>query len=300
MSMAHAGSIMSSGVAALALLLGGCTPPGSSDPAAAIDRGWELYRAGEYNQALVCFDSAARYAGPTNALQLAAWYGIASTWNLRRPDNDPARARAGYQRIIAQAPSNEYAAWSQLALARLQHIGHDPGSNGVDAAILRAYQDVRDAFPGHPAADEAFMYQQSCKIASLDTNAVQDAIHAIQCYLQQTPTTALASALYDLQSHGLYLCGDYTRQLAMEIAACQTRELDPANPYVDSSMQYWHIATTAEFLTGDFATARQYYQRFIAAYPNDQRCFGARQALQRMAAVEAGLRRELAATEQPR
>jgi tetratricopeptide (TPR) repeat protein len=280
------------------LLLGGCAPRATGDPAAALARGWELYRAGEYNQALAAFEHVANQAAPTSTLQLAAWYGIASTWNLRRPDENPARARQWYRRIIAAAPTNDYAAWSLLALARMQHLA-GTSSNGVDAAVLRAYQDVCDAFPGHPAADEAFLHQQACKVATFDTNVVRQALHAISTHLQRSSTTSLASALYDLQSYAFRLCDEPARQLAMEIAACEARELDPANPYVDNSYQYWHIATTAEFLAGDFATARRYYRRFIKEYPNDQRRYGARQALKRMAAFEARLQREVdVATEQ--
>lgn len=282
---------MRRGMVAAGLLLSGCAPPHAMAPATTLERGWDLYRAGEYQQALTAFDRVARQAAPTSTLQLAAWYGIASTWNLRRPDEQPARARTWYRRIITTAPSHEYAAWSLLALARMQHLASSV-SNGVDAAVLRAYQAVGDAFPGHPAADEAFLHQQACKIATFDTNLVQQALHAIRGYLRPSVTTALASALYDLESYSWRLCHEPARQLAMEIAACAARERDPANPYMDNSYQYWHIATTAEFLAGDFATARRYYRRFIKEYPNDQRRYGARQALKRMAALEEQLRRE--------
>jgi TolA-binding protein len=175
----------------------------------------------------------------------------------------------------------------------MQHLA-GISSNGVDGAVLRAYQQVCDAFPGHPAADEAFLHQQACNVATFDTNLVRQALHAIRAYVQQGATTSLASALYDLESYSWRLCREPTQQLAMEIAACEARELDPANPYIDNSYQYWHIATTAEFLAGDFAAARRYYRRFIQEYPNDQRCYGARQALKRMAALEAQLQREAA------
>ena len=273
---------------ACVLVLLGCAPRVARGPDALLARGWDMYRAGEYTQALAIFEQLARMAAPTSTMQVAAWYGMATTWNLRRPNENPGRARRWYQRIISQAPPGDYTAWSLLALARMQHLALTP--TGDADAVRRAYQVVLDAYPGHPAADEAFLHQQASLVATLDTNAALRALASIRAYLQHAPTSTLASSLHGLMGRCYNTLGDYPQQLAMEIKECETRVFDPANPYMDNSMQYWHIATTAEFLAGDFAVARHYYQLFIDAYPNDQRRFGARQALQRMSALEARLR----------
>ena len=74
-------------------------------------------------------------------------------------------------------------------------------------------------------------------------------------------------------------------------ASLEARELDPTNPYSDNAALYWEIATIAEFEAGDFAVARKYYKGLVDEYPQDQRRWGARLALERLDAVEAKLRK---------
>ena len=75
--------------------------------------------------------------------------------------------------------------------------------------------------------------------------------------------------------------------------ALETLERDPRNPFYDMAWRYWLLATTAEFEAGDFAVAREFYQKLLDEYPQDVRCYGAQQGLKRMDEMEARIRDEL-------
>ena len=86
-----------------------------------------------------------------------ATYGLATTWDLRRPGEDPTLATELYQEILAAAPDGPMIPWTELALARQQHlvpVGQEPDY----AAVNAAYRHIMEKFPGHLAAKEAFLY----------------------------------------------------------------------------------------------------------------------------------------------
>ena len=51
----------------------------------AIEAAWMDYRLGEFDLAVQKFEQALERATPQSEMQLQALYGLASTWNLRRP-----------------------------------------------------------------------------------------------------------------------------------------------------------------------------------------------------------------------
>jgi len=169
-------------VVAAALNQTGCGRSASGgDPSADITEGWNCFRDGEYPAATTSFDNAlaALDRTPDSAaaasLRLKALYGLAQTWDLGRREDDPAKAAVLYQRIIDSAPSSDEAAWSMLALARMRQVvpvGQEPDF----PAVRKAYQDVIDHFPNHPAADEAFIYQQSTQISGARSPAGQESL----------------------------------------------------------------------------------------------------------------------------
>jgi hypothetical protein len=83
-------------------------------------RGWDRYRLGEFSLVLKDFEAAAQRDEPGSSNHLTALYAQATTWNLRRPDEDKVRAERLYREVIALAPTNDLAAWSWLALARVK------------------------------------------------------------------------------------------------------------------------------------------------------------------------------------
>ncbi|MBA4388413.1 MAG: hypothetical protein C0404_10565 [Verrucomicrobia bacterium] len=276
---------------AIGIVASGCARKQAVDPAAALSAGWEFCRAGEFGPAVLSFDDARRATGTNDPLHIKALYGLASTWNLRRPGEDTEKAGRIYQQVVDMAPASDLAAWSMLAQARMKHlvpVGQEPDY----PAVREAYQRVIDRFPNHLAGEEAFVYQQASLVASLKDEDARTALANIDRFLQEHPASRLVSALWGLTANCRETLRQPREQLDAAIKAFETRPVDPTNPKEENTWAYWRIATLAEFEVGDFATARTFYGRFVAEYPNDDRTYGAKMALARMDALEARLREE--------
>jgi tetratricopeptide (TPR) repeat protein len=253
--------------------------------------GWQAFRLGEFDTAERRFQDAVDRSPPDNPVVRQALYGLASVCNLRTPlgTQDKARARDAYGRIIALDPEGDLAAWSHLALARMQHlvpVGREPDY----AAVRAAYDDVVDRFPGHPAADEAFIYLQSTLVATLEPADTRRAVDALERFVAARPDSGFVSAAYGLLSTCYETLARPVDRLRAELQALEHQEVDPTNPKQDNAWAYWKIAVIAEFEAGDFTIARRFYRRLIDEYPQDIRRFAAEQALERMHAIEARLR----------
>lgn len=279
-------------LAAAALLAGdsaGTDSAAGGGVKAAIERAWDYFRVGEFGQAALVFEGAAARAGTDGELRMQALYGLATTCALRSPGPEPEKAALLYEEIVSKSGDGDLAAWSMLGLARMMHavpVGQEPDYGEVRAA----YQRVIDKFPSHPAAEQAFIHQQSTLVATLSEKDAAAALAALEGFVQARSGSRFASPAYSLISECHRTLGRPTERLAAEIRALETRILDPSNPYMDLAWPYWKIATIAEFEAGDFAVARKYYGKLIEEYPTDIRKYGARQALQRMSDTESRLR----------
>ena len=245
-----------------------------SDPHACVQHGWNCYRLGEYQPAL------AHFAGALHSnLRWQALYGQAVTWDLRQPVSDQNKplAESLYRQIISEAPADDLAAWSSLALARIQHLAPEPNYEKVRTA----YQEVINRYPRHLAGQEALIYQQSTVIQSLETNATEKAEARLLTFITEQPDSMFVSAAYNLLAKGYETLDQPDRQVEARIKEIATLEIDPSFP-ADNAGRYWQVATTAEFQAGRFDVARTYYRKLIEEYPLDFRKFGAKQALVRM------------------
>jgi tetratricopeptide (TPR) repeat protein len=280
------------------ILAAGCAREAvlSSDPEVLLEAGWADFRLAEYDLAVKKFTTCRELPGLTEDQRLLALYGLATTWNLRQPlpDQDKKLARALYGQIVAEAPRHDLAAWSMLALARMNHlvpVGQDPDYEKVRLG----YQEVIDAFPEHIAGQEAFIYQQSTLIMTLDPDTTRPSLEKLEAFVSEHPESRFVSMACNLLAIGYETLGRYEDQLAARIKELESLEVDPTSPFADSSWRYWQIATTAEFQAGDFDVARKYYRLLVEEYPVDIRTYAAEQALERMDALEAELRAELEA-----
>ncbi|MEI8243859.1 MAG: tetratricopeptide repeat protein, partial [bacterium] len=266
----------------LCLFLFGCH--GSHErisPAVLLDAGWNNYRLGEFDLAQKNFEQTLRQAAEGSTAHLAALYGAAVTWDLRRPGENAERAAQLYRAVIASAPTNDLAAWSWLALARMKAT-RPPGREVAREELLRGYQEVTDRFPHHPAGEEALLFQQA---ALLETSLEQDAqavLATLERFLRTHPESPWRNAAYRLIGHACDVLRQHPKRLEAALQELQTQEIDRLNPSSDLSWPYWSIAVIAEFDVGDFARARQYYRKLIAEYPTDQKVFLAKQELARM------------------
>ena len=163
-------------------------------------RGWDRYRLGEFSLALKDFETVAQGTEPGSSNHLAALYAQAATWNLRRPDEDMARAERLYREVIALAPTNDLAAWSWLALARMKAapVG---GEIPPLPPQIEAYQEVIDRFPFHPAGEEAFLHQQAARLEQPDEARTREVLAALETFLGTHPQSPWRSTAYGLEGH---------------------------------------------------------------------------------------------------
>ena len=266
---------------------------GGGDAAALIGEGWTKYRLNEFQDAQLAFEAARASAPSGSAVWAMATYGLATTWNLRRPGEDPKLAARLYQEIMTGAPGSPMIPWTDLALARQKHlvpVGQEPDY----AAVEQAYQDILDKYPGHLAAKEAFLYQQSIQLAQLEPKSSRAAEEKLLRFIAGGQPEFLGPA-WSLLTVAYVTLNQQEKRLQAELNSLELTEVDPADPYLEFGGRYWNIATIAEFEVGDFDLARKYYRMLIDQYPTDIHVHGCKQALKRMDALEAKLRAEAGA-----
>jgi tetratricopeptide (TPR) repeat protein len=286
----QAACVLLAGVLALGLCA--CSKPAvkAGNAAALISEGWTAYRLSEFQSALLAFESAMQKAERGSDEWAMATYGLATTWDLRRPGEDPERATELYKEILAAAPNGPMAPWTDLALARQQHlvpVGQEPDYDAVNAA----YQHILEKYPGHLAAKEAFLYLQSIQLAKLEPNSSRVAEKKLLEFIDNGKPEFVGPA-WSLLAVADTTLKEPEKRLQSEEKAFETTEVDPADPYVEFAWAYWNLATIAEFEVGDFAAARKYYNLLLEKYPTDIRVYGCKQALARMDELEAKIRAE--------
>lgn len=274
-----------------AALMVGCRPGGAGSSSSRLAAGWERYRQGEFGLAVAEFTEVLSSESTNSPLRVQALYGLATTWNLRRPGEKPEQAVQLYHEVITAAPTSDLAAWSWLSLARMK-ASRSPDKLPDLSEQLQAYQDVVDRFPLHPAGEEAFLYQQIMRVTESRAPPTRAVLEALENFLETHPQTHYRSAVYRLMAYCYEVLGLKDQLLEAVLQEQKAIEVDPINPDIDWSLTYWRIATIAEFEVGDFALAREYYRKFIKEYPSEFRVFPAKQELKRMDALEAAIRKE--------
>jgi tetratricopeptide (TPR) repeat protein len=180
--------------------------------------------------------------------------------------------------------------WLALARVRLDHV--PPRSDvTLDAGKLKGdYRAVIERHPGTPAADEAMLYRASLLAQSTDAAELTAALDEVRAYIAGKSDLRYVSPLHGLRAAMFQSLKRYPEQLEASILQLQTREIDPSNPNQNFAWDYFSIGVLAQFDVGDFATARTYYNKLIAEYPNEQRVFLARKLMDDMDRIEQTLR----------
>ncbi len=275
------------------LLVTGCQVARAPDPEKRIAAGWVRFSQGDFTLALAEFESALAALPKPSPARVQALYGLATTWNLRRPGEEPDRAARLYREVVDAAPADDLAAWSLLALARMPLLAPGAAVKPPEAAALdQAYQAVIDRFPFHEAGEQAFLLQQAARLTISRPEQARSALAALDEFLKTHPKTSYASGAWRLIAHACQVLNLPERRLEAVLKEWQTTERDPVNPGQELALTYWNIATIAEFEVGDFGVAREYYRKLIREYPAEQRVFLAKQELKRMDELEARLRAE--------
>ncbi len=276
----------------LALGLSACGPKAekTGEAPALIGEGWTKYRLSEFHDAQLAFEAARAGSQKGSDDWAMATYGLATTWDLRRPGEDPRKATGLYREILDAAPDSPMTPWTELALVRQQHlvpVGQEPDYKAVNAA----YKRIMDKFPGHLAAKEAFLYLESIQLAKLEPKTSRQSEKRLLDFISGGKPEFLSPA-WSLLTVAYVTLGEQEKRLEAELKSLELTEVDPSDPFIEFGGRYWNIATIAEFEVGDFALARKYYQLLIDKYPTDIHVHGCKQALKRMDALEAKLRAE--------
>ena len=282
--------VLLAGLLAFGLAACGKKAEKTGDAAALIGEGWTAYRLSEFHDAQLAFEAARASAEKGSDDWAMATYGLATTWDLRRPGEDPKLATQLYQEILAAAPDSPMIPWTELALARQMHlvpVGQEPDY----AAVNQAYQHILDKFPGHLAAKEAFLYLQSIQLAKLEPKSTRAAVAKLEDFVAREKKEFLSPA-WSLLAVGYQTLNEQEKRLLAEKNSFEATEVDPSDPFIEFAWAYWNLGTIAEFEVGDFALARTYYNLLLEKYPKDIRVYGCKQALARMDALEAKIRAE--------
>jgi len=262
----------------------------TGDAAELISEGWKAYRLNEFQNAMLAFEAAVLQAERGSDEWAMATYGLATTWDLRRPSEDRDLATELYEEILEVSPDGPMAPWTELALARQKHlvpVGQEPDYEAVNAG----YQHLIEKFPGHLAAKEAFLYLQGIQLAQLDPESTTEAVEQLQAFIGEQEIEFVGPA-WSLLAVGYNTLGNQQMRYTSEKNSFDKTEVDPSDPYLEFAWAYWNLATIAEFEVGDFDSARHYYQLLIDTYPNDIRIYGCKQSLKRMDELEAKIRAE--------
>jgi len=282
--------VLLAGLLAFGLAACGQKAEKTGDAAALIGEGWTAYRLSEFHDAQLAFEAARAGADKGSDDWAMATYGLATTWDLRRPGEDPKKATGLYKEILAAAPESPMIPWTELALARQQHlvpVGQEPDY----AAVNAAYRHIMEKFPDHLAAKEAFLYLQSIQLAQLEPKSTRAAEKKLREFVQGNRKEFAAPA-WSLLAVAYTTLGEQEQRLEAEQNAFELTEVDPSDPFIEFAWAYWNLGTIAEFEVGDFELARKYYRLLIEKYPKDIRVYGCKQALARMDALEAKIRAE--------
>jgi len=257
-----------------------------------ISSAWLQFRMGEYNQAIKRFQMVLDGVPENSPERIQALYGLACThWLKQLPYGDKATAAELFNEIITKSPDSEYAAWSTLALVRMQHIVIS-GTTPDYPVVRKLYQQVYDKYPKHTAGHEAFIYMIGTYLAAFTKEDAEYAKGKLDEFIKDNPNSPFISSAWGLYARACQNLNLKQERLDAMLKELEKREIDPRNPFMDNSSAYWAIASVAEFEVGDFDTARKYYRMMLKEYPRERRNFGANKAIERMDAMEEKLREE--------
>ena len=249
---------------------------------------WAYFKLSEFSEAQRNFARVIEQAKDKASFEsrVQAEYGLAAITAMGS-EADSAKAVPQFQQVINELPHSDLAGWSQLAMVRMtqQAIGTD--TPDARKKLDADYRAVIETYRGQPPADEAFVHLQALRLIPLDRDAARQVNADITAYLNRG--TRYVSALYNLRAISHQLCDEYQASFDDRTASIASQEKDPQNPMqIDAGLLY-AMGVSAQFDLGDFATARQYYQRFLDLYPTEQRSFTVKLLMKNMDHVEASL-----------
>jgi len=285
---------------------------GAETSDAAFEKGWVYYRLTEFNLAQTYFEAS--YDLATNDMQrIRALSSQADVWNYRNTGHDRKKAAEIYKRIIEEDTSKAWAPWAALALVRQAQwkaIDQFPDlEDPVDKdgnpvleddkpvlGLIKLYRAVMTDYPGTMAAEEAFLYLQTLRIAQLQDDVLATGVEELEEWVVANPDSKLLSRAYAMLGHGYHLQRQGVKYIGALAKSSEIALIQGQNeniPQADQSENYFKMGVAAQFDAGDFEMARKYYRMLIEEAPTDQRVFIAEQHMAQMDEYEESVREEL-------
>jgi len=280
----------------LAMLCAGCgrrkVEVASSDEA--FQLGWNNYRLADYDRAARFFNESLALA-TNDAQRIRALYSMGDLWNFRSPGRSEKEAEKYYQQVIEGDTTGAWAPWAALTLARQAQVV--AVVNLPDLAVLEErYGGVMRDYPGHAAADEAFLYLQVARLVQGDDETIARAAEELEEWVEARTDSPYLPNGYGWLAHAYMLQGRgraYIEALVTSVERSLEQQQNSLLPPGDQAGNYFKIAMAAQLDAGDFELARKYYNLLMERSPTDQRVFVSEQRLALMEAFEAEARREI-------
>ena len=264
----------------------------SSDDA--FQTGWINYRLLDWTRAMRCFEMSVALA--TNDTQrMRGLYSQADVWNFATQGRSADRAVGLYKRVVEEDTEGVWAPWAALALARMEHTKASPELPEIKV-LEEAYGKVIDNYPGHVAADEAFMHLQHARLVRGEDETIAKAIAETEAWVEARKDSVFLPTGYGVMAHGHMLQGrgkEYIDALVAAVELSLQQQQNSMLPPTDQVGNYFRIGMAAQLDSGDFDVAREYFKKMIETSPWDQRIFLVEQRLKMMDEFEERVREEL-------
>lgn len=261
-----------------------------------LEEAWSDFRFADYELAIRKFDKLVQEELPdkTREHELQASFGLATLWDLRMPlpDKDPELATALYRKLIEEEPQHDLAAWSRLALARMEQVV-TPGEQPDLDATRAAYRELIQHHPDHPAGQEARIHLAGTYFLEENEALYQQSIEEMEAFLKAYPDSPWISHAHGMLIRAHLKLGNLEAARNHRLEKMRTEEFDPTNPKANHAWNYRSHAVQSEFDIGDLEEARTYYRKLIEEYPTDMRTFWAKEALKRIDRLEQQVEAEL-------
>lgn len=283
--------------ALLAILLTGCEQKKfSEDPHEVLKLGWQQLSSAEYDSAEEAFQHASAHAAAGSRDFLMARFGLANTFQNRKPVHDYDAATAVYKEIVVADKGGEVGSWSALAIVRMQHlrlyeVGHRasgdadstlPADSELDV-IRKAYETVAADFPGTDAADEANMFAGASYIEEVSPESIDRGIAYLRTWLQSHPNSRYVGHAWGLISSGYEIEAPKKPELWSAMLDALLEQVKLKNPEkVNVSADYYRVARVAEIHAHRPDVAKEYYWKLKKKYPTDARIFYCNRALKQL------------------
>ncbi len=214
------------------------------------------------------------------SLQAEALFGLAMTYQIRRPGGDAQAAAGLFEHLTTEFPETPAAPYATLSLARLADMPENE-QDRTEEKIEKArdlYRAVLAQWPEHLAADEAALRLGQTYLEHVGETAEEDKGAAIlRDRLEARPENPLAAPMHLLLGDLSYRREAYRRAVDHWIAA------DEAGipGLTDKATVYFHIGSVAEHRLKDYRLAAEWYMKIVTDVKRDSKYYVALKAAER-------------------